>query len=342
MSVPAVLPFKTAVHIQSTGMLFLLQVPFSSPCVVIYSGKYLWSLPCLAESLVIKAAGQVKISSIISYYRKELQSVFLGGRDPRKCTFQSFLVTLVWALRVSSMRDIIYVFVCLNLFFSVFSGGFGKRTRRRATPSSSPKRRWSQQMAWNQAQRTSSRSEPGQLLATVASAEDLSLKPAPCVSPFNYCQSTSLQWLPARRQWIDTLQRALSLSCSLPLSGLVPWLKEHQARHVCMLGRLTHLCLLPRLTWWGRRWSTRSWGSRNSWHSLHRKILCSWELLELNGCCCHATEWRRRVRGQEEGEDETSFALLKAVCSQCWALLSICRGKSLFLLEWCPFVRGRA
>lgn len=141
MSVPAVLPFKTAVHIQSTGTLFLLQVPFSSPCVVIYSGKYLRSLPCLTESLVIKAAGQVKISSIVSCYRKELQSVFLGERDPQKCTFQSFLVPLVWALRVSSMRAIICVFVCLNLFFSVFSGGFGKRTRRRATPSSSPKRR---------------------------------------------------------------------------------------------------------------------------------------------------------------------------------------------------------
>lgn len=81
MSVPAVLPFKTAVHIQSTGTLFLLQVPFLFQCVVIYSGKYLRSLPCLTESLVIKAAGQVKISAIISYYRKELQSVFWGGRD---------------------------------------------------------------------------------------------------------------------------------------------------------------------------------------------------------------------------------------------------------------------
>lgn len=35
-------------------------------------------------------------------------------------------------------------YLCVGVFepfFSVFSGGFGKRTRRRATPSSSPKRR---------------------------------------------------------------------------------------------------------------------------------------------------------------------------------------------------------
>lgn len=78
----------------------------------------------------------------------------------------------------------------------VFCGGFGKRTRRQATPLSNPKRRRLQQMAWNQARRTSSRSEPGQLLATGASAEDLSLKPAQCVSPSNYCQTVSLEPLP--------------------------------------------------------------------------------------------------------------------------------------------------
>ena len=102
----------------------------------------------------------------------------------------------------------------------VFCGGVGvgKRTRRWATPSSNPKRRRLQQMAWNQAQRMSSRSEPGQLPATVASAEDLSLKPAQCVSPFIYCQPVSLEWLPETHEGISTFAESSSLSWPHPLT----------------------------------------------------------------------------------------------------------------------------
>lgn len=91
-----------------------------------------------------------------------------------------------------------------------FFWGAGKRTKRRATPSSSPKRQRLRQMAWSLAQHTSSRSEPGQLPATEASAKDLSLKPAHCVSLFNYCQPLSLQLLPETSQGIDTFAESTS------------------------------------------------------------------------------------------------------------------------------------
>lgn len=116
----------------------------------------------------------------------------------------------VWVAKIlSSGRATICAFeLC------AFLGTLGKRTRRWATPSSNPKRQRLRQTAWNQARPTSSRSERGQPLAMVASAEDLSLKPAQCVSPFNYCQPASLERLLERKQGINTLQRALSVLCS--------------------------------------------------------------------------------------------------------------------------------
>lgn len=126
---------------------------------------------------------------------------------------------------MSSLKAIICVWT------SCFLWGFGKRTRRQATPLSNPKRRRLQQMAWNQARRTSSRSEPGQLLATGASAEDLSLKPAQCVSPSNYCQTVSLEPLPETSQGVDTFAE----SCSFLLGNVRHIVTVHKTFvwHIC-------------------------------------------------------------------------------------------------------------
>lgn len=137
------------------------------------------------------------------------------GRSLLKCMLRLSCVMFLWALlRVCLLWE--PLFVCLN--FVVFGGGVGKRTRRRATPSSSPRRRRLRRMAWSQAQPTSSRSERGQLPATGASAEGSSSKPAQCVSPFNYCQHLSRQRLPETSQGIDTFAESASFYWLHPLT----------------------------------------------------------------------------------------------------------------------------
>lgn len=115
---------------------------------------------------------------------------------------------------LSSLRATLCVFELCGFL----GGGVWKRTRRRATPSSSPRRRRLRRMAWSQAQPMSSRSEPGQLPATGASAEGSSSKLAQCVSLFNYCQPLSLQRLPETSQGIDTFAESASFYWLHPLT----------------------------------------------------------------------------------------------------------------------------
>lgn len=167
-------------------------------------GKSLCSVSCLLESLIVKE----KTRSQILYCRNGLQR---GGL--RKRSSKMHISVILCNIAVGVVKSLFSPRAAVRVFqLCVFCWGVGKRTRRRATQSSNPKRRRLRQMAWNQARHMSSRSEPGQLPATVASAEDLSLKPAQCVSPFNYCQPMSLERLPITSQGIDTFAESSALS----------------------------------------------------------------------------------------------------------------------------------
>lgn len=165
---------------------------------------------CLLESLIIEE----KIRSHFFYCRKDLQRGGLRKKSSKMHTWVIFCnVSLGVVESLSSLRATLCVFELCG-----FWGGVGKRTRRRATPSSSPRRRRLRRMAWSRARRTSSRSAPAPRPATGASAEGSSSKPAQCVSLFNSCQPLSLQSLPETRQGIDTFAESASFYWLRPLT----------------------------------------------------------------------------------------------------------------------------
>lgn len=188
---------------------------------------------CLPESLIIKRENQ--ISDFVLQKGPSEREGLLRQKSSKMHTSVIFCcVSLGVVKSLSSLRAFLCVFELCG-----FRGGVGKRTRRRATPSSSPRRRRLRRMDWSRARRTSSRSGRGRLPATGASAAGSSSKPAQCVSASHYCQPLSLKGCP---------DQGIRGSKSIPLLRALPLIASSlgfgNAGHIVTL-HLAYLSLLP-------------------------------------------------------------------------------------------------
>lgn len=292
------------------------------PGIVIYR----WKVPllCFVPPRVIDYKRENQISHFVL---QKGPSRGWGARVEEEILKNAYFIHLCnFAVGVVKSLSSLRATICVFELCFFWGGGAGKRTRRRAIPSSNPKRQRLRQMAWNQARPTSSRFEPGQLLAMVASAEDLSLKPAQCVSPFNYCQPVSLEQLPEMSQGIDTFTESSSLFWPRPLtletSG-TSWQCTTQA-NTSVLASATHVM----------RWEVKSGGLQAP--EIH-------SIPSLEKSCIYESWWKRwegvSSTGGTEGMRPAPPHLLMVVCRGCWALFNMCIwGK---ILKWCLSARGR-